>query len=121
MTFRRSAFVVGLVCIALNGAVQAAPIFVPNFSFENPDLLGDIGLGNSVQSVPNWTQTVISLFPSFAVFDPANSQFPGTTGDNAPLPGTAQGGQAAVIDAGGKGSLTTALPWPRPSPTSSTR
>ncbi|NUZ05285.1 hypothetical protein [Piscinibacter koreensis] len=99
-----------LACAGLAAAAHAAPIAVPNFSFENPDLLGDIGLGNSANSVPGWTQAIVTGVVDFYVIDAASSEFPGTNGDNAPLPGTALGGQAAVIDAGGRGTLTTTAP-----------
>jgi len=90
---------------AMAATSWAGPISVPNHSFEEPDV-PDSGTSNVV---PEWN-VVVGTGAVVGVRDPLNSQFPGATGDNAALPGTAHGGQGVNIASGFQpsfGSLTS--------------
>ena len=78
--------------IGLASSALAAPITVPNFSFEAPEAVD----GDSVYPPTGWTPGG-SGYNQFGVTDFDNSSYHGSHGDNAPLPGTAHGGQAASI------------------------
>src|SRR5262245_30681710 len=72
---------------------SAAPILVPNFSFEIPDAPdGDSWFFANA----DWAFGGSGFF-QMSVTDFNDSSYPGSTGDNAPLPGTAEGGQAGFI------------------------
>jgi hypothetical protein len=82
----------------------AAEIPVPDFSFEEPDLAeGTLG------TVPGWTALLVGGGGTPRVRDPANAQYAGSTGNNALLPGSALGGQAAyfAFTENGSGMTTT--------------
>jgi hypothetical protein len=96
----------GLVaCVTLGafpGAADAAPISVPNHSFELPPLSD----GGFDLAVPEWTQLDFG-----GVFNSENLQFAGSTGGNLPAP--AHGPQLAFLGYGsvyGAFNLTTAAP-----------
>src|SRR5258706_10157023 len=74
-------------------ATYAASIPVPNFSFSDPDVAD----ANLSTTVPGWTLTLGGGGNSAGVRDPLNAQYAGSTGNNALLPGTADGGQAAYF------------------------
>ena len=85
--------------VAASRPAAATLIIVPNASFEDPNVAdGDFTSSSGFDAVPNWTfaQTFNGTITA-GVWDPINAEYSGTTGDNAPLPGTASGGQAAYI------------------------
>jgi hypothetical protein len=99
------AFVTGPVSQA-----HAAPIAVPNFSFETPDVL-DL---NTVNVVPaGWTFfDSTSFWGSVTIHNPGNATYSNTSGLALPLPGTADGYQYVSLNnangsVGGTWSLTT--------------
>jgi len=86
-------------CVTSTPALAAA-VNVPNFSFENPDIIdsGAVGGTGPLGSIPNWlgvTTNPSTITPG--LMDYTDAQFPGSTGDNTPLPGTALGGQAGLL------------------------
>jgi len=78
-------------CLA--AVIHADSIAVPNFSFENPDVTD----GNSSTTVTGWTVTSGGPGSPAVIRDPLNAQYAVSTGNNALLPGTADGGQAAFF------------------------
>lgn len=74
--------------LAMVAFVGAAAISVPNFSFESPDR-SELGNGPT----DDWTDNAGS-----GNFDPNNTFFPGSSGDNAPLAPPAQGGQVGYTN-----------------------
>lgn len=99
-----------LAAAALAGAVAApaaaAPIVLPNPSFDAP-VLADGGHANALNAesttVPGWGSSFGGIGVSGGgVHDPQDAEYPGATGDDAPLPGTADGGQALFL----QGSIT---------------
>lgn len=83
-------------CLAFANEVAAAPISVPDPSFETP-VVGDGGVVFSV--VPFWTVTTASPIGA-GIHDQLNAQYAGATGDAVPLPGSADGYQDAFITVG---------------------
>jgi hapalindole H/12-epi-hapalindole U/12-epi-fischerindole U synthase len=83
-----------LLGIALPETTNAAAIVVPNFSFEQPD----IAENTFPSGVDDWT---LSGNGNGGIFDAGNDSFSGTDGDNAPLPGSADGGQSAYVSLDG--------------------
>jgi hypothetical protein len=89
---------------------DAAPIVVPSFSFEAPDILDQT---NSDATPAGWAffdSTIV--FGRVTIFDPASAIYSNTTGLAFPLPGTADGHQYVSLNnaAGqiaGNWSLTT--------------
>ena len=95
--------IAALVAITLAVAVaqpaHAVLIIVPNASFENPNV-ADNTFTFSPATIPNWTfthSTTTNGIIDSGVWDPVNADYPGSTGNNAALPGAAQGGQNAYI------------------------
>ena len=96
---RRHILLSALTAFTLAGAAHAAPIPVPNSSFDDP-VLADGGRANALNAdptiVPGW-------FPSFSgppvsgggVENPLDAQFAGAT--LGPLPGDALGDQALFV------------------------
>jgi hypothetical protein len=85
----------------------AASIPVPNFSFENPDVVDG---ASTEASIPGWTKSGGGITTLVGVRDALNAQYSGATGINAPLPGTADGAQSAIMGAGeGGATLTTTV------------
>src|SRR5882672_11315727 len=83
----------------------AASIPVPNFSFEQPDVTE-----GTPSAVSGWTAIPIGGGGTPAVRDPVNAQYISSTGNNALLPGTADGGQAAYFGFRENGTgMTTSL------------
>src|SRR6266699_2070794 len=74
-------------------AAHAASIPVPNFSFNDPEVAD--GTSNNIsRQVPGWS---LGGFGGAGVRDPVNAQYSGASGENALLPGTADGGQTAFL------------------------
>lgn len=75
---------------------EAAPVTVPNFSFEDPDYADGLF---TINMVPNWTVLNPSDQPNLvgAQIDPQDVEYAGSTGNNAALPGTAHGGQMGLL------------------------
>jgi len=98
LTFLLSAIT---LCGIVAPGLHAAPVTVPNFSFEaegtadNGETVGSTvtGLG-----VSGWVQG--GQAQAFGTADPNNAKFPNATGNDAPLPGTADGGQAVFMNTG---------------------
>jgi hypothetical protein len=107
--FAALAFAILLAFMPLGAT--AAPITVPNFSFENPDVSDSF---TSAGVVPDWI--FASSFPGFGsaeVLDPPAATYTGAGGNNTPLPGSGHGGQLADINTfsggfAGTYTLTTA-------------
>lgn len=86
--------------------VQATPIAVPNFSFENPVLTDNAFTSTSVNgdttAVPGWRYDVVVAGTGTAalggIYNPVNSVFAGTTGASSPMPTPAVGPQGAFIN-----------------------
>ena len=101
------AIVIALACLPRQAS--AAPITVPNFSFENPDVSDSF----TSAGVPDWLFASSSGFGAAEVLDPPAATYTGTGGNNTPLPGSGQGGQLADINTFSAGfagtyTLTTA-------------
>jgi hypothetical protein len=95
--------------LALAGALAApavaAPITVPNDTFQLPAVNDGASLNIvtlDLTTIPGWTASLAGAgISQGGITDPLDAQFPGATGDDAALPGTADGGQAVVL----RGSL----------------
>jgi hypothetical protein len=90
---------------ALSAPAAAAPIPVPNDTFQNPDIADGATLAIvtlDTTTIPGWTASLAGAgISQGGIRDPQDAQFAGTTGDNAALPGTADGGQSVFL----RGSL----------------
>jgi len=100
----------GLLLGLSQAQVQAAPIFVPNSSFESP-ILAD---GEVVFLIPGWTYSGSGAHQA-GVYNHIDASFLGATGGNLPAP--ALGAQSAFLHTGGAAGvgmrtmpLTTILP-----------
>jgi len=82
----------------------AASITVPNFSFEDPDVV-DGSATSFNTSIPGWTKYIGT--GGLEVRDPLNAQYPGATGVNASLPGTADAAQSLFVGAGEGTTITS--------------
>ncbi len=85
----------------LTGAAGAAPLAVPNASFEDPDI-GDGVRANALNfdlaTVTGWASAFAGPAVSGGgVEDLQDAQFAGATGDGATLPAPATGGQARFV------------------------
>ncbi|MGI9432319.1 MAG: hypothetical protein ACR2PQ_08905 [Myxococcota bacterium] len=103
--------------LATSGATGAAPISVPNPSFEDPDLADGTranALNFDTVTVPGWASSFAGPPVSGGgLEDPSDLQFAGATGNASPLPGTAQGSQATFLQgtlASNSQSFSTTLP-----------
>jgi hypothetical protein len=98
-----------LAALSLAGALStpglAAPIAVPNDTFDGPDIADGATLAIvtlDTTTIPGWTASLAGAgISQGGIRDPQDAQFAGTTGDNAALPGTADGGQTVFF----RGSL----------------
>jgi hypothetical protein len=94
-----------VVAAALAAPGAAAPIAVPNDSFESPDINDGATLAIvtlDLVTIPGWTASLAGAgISQGGITDPTDTQFPGATGDGAALPGTADGGQTVFL----RGSL----------------
>jgi len=100
-----STLAIGIALALLPLNTTAAPISVPNFSFENPDVADSF----TSAAVLDWLFASSSGFGSAEVLDPPAATYTGTGGNNTPLPGSGDGGQLADINtfsAGFAGSYT---------------
>jgi hypothetical protein len=77
---------------------NGASIPVPDFSFEEPDVVDGSAAGFGTV-IPGWT-ILYGGQSEAGVHDPLNAQYAGATGANGVLPGTAVGTQAAFIAIG---------------------
>ncbi len=93
----------GLVLAIAGARVSAAPITVPNFSFELPAVAD-----GTFAAATGWAESGSGAHEGGA-YNPTAGNFLGAAGNGA-LPGTAQGAQAGLMHAGGTASsnLTTA-------------
>lgn len=89
-----------LTTLALSAS--AAPISVPNFSFEEPDVAD----GQYVGSYPGWSVGG-NGFNQFGTGDFDDVSYPGSRGDNGRLPGTSHGGQAVALGIQSSASLAS--------------
>jgi hypothetical protein len=86
---------------ALSAPAQAVQIPVPNSTFDDPDLtdgqmLPIVQLDTT--TIPGWTAILSgSGTTQGGTHDPQDAQFAGSTGDDAALPGTADGGQCVFL------------------------
>lgn len=83
----------------LAAAAGAAPIAVPNASFEDPDatdgqMFGALGPGDVTGWGPSFAGVGVS---GGGVHDPQDAQYAGSTGDGMALPGDADQGQALFL------------------------
>ena len=98
----RSALLAGpaaLLAALLTAAAGAAPIAVPNASFEDPDvndgqMFGALGPGDVTGWGPAFAGVGVS---GGGVHDPQDSHYAGSTGDGTALPGDADQGQALFL------------------------
>ena len=90
---------------ALSAPAGAAPIAVPNDTFDLPDIADGATLAIvtlDLTTIPDWTASLAGAGSTQGgIIDPQDAQFAGATGDGAALPGTADGGQAVFL----RGSL----------------
>ena len=90
---------------ALSAPAGAAPIAVPNDTFDGPDIADGATLAIvtlDLTTIPDWTASLAGAGSTQGgIIDPQDAQFAGATGDGAALPGTADGGQAVFL----RGSL----------------
>jgi len=105
------------IVLALAGATEAAPVSLPNSSFEDPDLADGTranALNFDTMTVPGWASGFAGPPVSGGgVEDPLDAQFAGATGNASPLPGTAEGPQAIFLQgtlASNSQSYSTTLP-----------
>ena len=101
----------GLVLGLAQSQVQAESVFVPNASFESPELAEG---GVVINSVPGWTFTGSGAFQT-GILNHDDAAFLGATGGNLPAP--ALGPQSTFLHTGGAAGvsirttpLTTILP-----------
>jgi hypothetical protein len=84
-------------------SAQAVLIVVPNASFQTPDVADNTFTDtlSNANAVPNWTFTSSNNGTiSAGVWDPINTDYAGSTGNNTALPGAANttiGGQVGYI------------------------
>jgi len=92
------AFLVSIYFVSLASIAGAIPVFIPNASFESPDVAD----GSAVAGISGWTFTTGGGFSnaSAGVHDQLDAQYAGATGNNALLPGSADGGQDAFLQIG---------------------
>ena len=95
---------VALAC-GLAAPAGAAPIAVPNDTFQLPAVADGASLNIvtlDLTTIPSWTASLAGAgISQGGITDPLDAQFAGATGNDAALPGTADGGQAVVL----RGSL----------------
>ena len=97
--FARTSVLALVASLLLACPAAATLIIIPNASFEDPDVADNTFTASSgFMPIPNWTfaQTFNGDFGA-GVWDPVDSDYTGTTGDNAALPGTASGGQVGYM------------------------
>ena len=77
---------------ALMGTLAAAPVTVPDFSFEKT-ALADGANGGALNVGTNWSAAgnTAAVLGGVYLMNPTNEIFPGTTGDSSPLPATGDG------------------------------
>jgi hypothetical protein len=87
---------------ALSAPAAAAPIAVPNDTFQNPDVAdgGQLAIVTlDTTTIPGWTASLAGAgITQGGLRDPQDAQFAGATGNDSPLPGTADGGQAVFLN-----------------------
>lgn len=86
--------------IVPNASAPAAPVPIPNHTFQNPDVLDGQATFTTVDpnAVPNWTfASSNNGLISSGVWDPATADYTIAGGNNIALPLSADGGQAAFI------------------------
>ncbi|MEQ1861473.1 MAG: hypothetical protein ABMA13_16245 [Chthoniobacteraceae bacterium] len=93
----RLAATVGALWLAIGEAPRglAAAVTVTNYSFQVPGFTTD---GDNNGSVPGWTFEGVAGQSHFGITNPSGTNYSGTDGADAPLPGTADGSQAAYLD-----------------------
>ena len=84
-----------LIGFGLAGVAHAAPITVPNFSFETP-VQGDGG--SAGLPVSGWNVAFSDTLGGSRVINPAEAAFTGAGGSPGTLPATAHGVQALFYD-----------------------
>jgi len=105
-----STLAIGIALALLPLHATAAPITVPNFSFENPNVADSF----TSAAVPDWLFASSSVFfGSAEVLDPPAATYTGTGGNDTALHGSGNGGQLADINTfsggfAGSYTLTTA-------------
>jgi hypothetical protein len=95
-----------IAVLALLGALAApagaAPIPVPNDTFQNPDVADGAQLAIvtlDTTTIPGWTASLAGAgITQGGLRDPQDAQFAGATGNDAALPGSADGGQAVFLN-----------------------
>jgi len=104
-------FLPGLLLGFTQARVQAQTVFVPNSSFESPELADGTSI---INSVPGWTFTGSGAFQT-GILNHDDTAFLGVTGGNLPAP--ALGPQSTYLHTGGAAGvsirttpLTTILP-----------
>ena len=97
-----------LACLTtLALSASAAPVSVPNFSFEDPDVAD----GQYIASFPGWSVGG-NGFNQFGTGDFDDVSYPGSRGDNGRLPGTSHGGQAVALGIQSSASLASLTSGP---------
>ena len=97
--FHCISFLTCLLLGASTGRVEAVPIAVPNFSYENP-VVAD---GTFTIIVPDWTEVGSGSFQS-GVYNSQDAQFGGASGTGN-LPSPALGQQNLFLHTGGVGGV----------------
>jgi hypothetical protein len=114
---RAHPLVVPALLLTLAVAAQAAPIAVPNSSFETPDVADGAragALNPDSTTVPGWSSGFAGPPVSVGgVQDPQDAQFPGSTANGSPLPGSGAGFQVLFLEgtlASNSQTFSTTLP-----------
>src|SRR6266567_602333 len=93
-----TALVIGTTII---GKLTAAPIAVPDFSFEKT-ALADGATGGALNAGTNWSAAgnTAAFLGGVYLMNPTNEIFAGTTGDLSPLPAPADGTNCLFMSLG---------------------
>src|SRR6266566_7956273 len=100
-TLMRPAITIAIIGSAILGKLTAAPITVPDFSFEKT-LLADGATGGALNAGTNWSAAgnTAAFLGGVYLMNSTNEIFAGTTGDLSPLPAPGDGTNALFMSLG---------------------
>src|SRR6266436_2230871 len=100
-TIMRPAMMIVVISTTILGKLTAAPVTVPDFSFEKT-LLADGTTGGALNVGTNWSGAgnTAAFLGGVYLMNPTNEIFAGTTGDLSPLPAPGDGTNAVFMSLG---------------------